>query len=131
MPEARTLRHFLSRWTNTLCATTLGVAVELGVQSQTPSPTNYEEQAECGRTEIRGTSCQLWPGAETANTSSNSRTKPGGLFLSNSAPKLAGVRGWQPAEGAEREASALELDDAAVCKLLEFFQILDEWDREG
>jgi hypothetical protein len=35
------------------------------------------------------------------------------------------------AEGAEREASALELDDAAVSTLLEFFQILDEWDREG
>jgi hypothetical protein len=58
--------------------------------------TDAEEQAECGRTEIRSASCQLWPGAETANISRDSRTKSGGLFLSISAPKLAGVRGGQP-----------------------------------
>ena len=45
-------------------------------------------------------------------------------------------KGWpgggagSPAETTEREAPALELDDAAVSTLLEFFQILDEWDRD-
>lgn len=82
-------------------------AIELGFQFQISGSMNYEEQAECGRTEIRDTSCQLWSGAETANTSSDSRTKPGGLFLSTSAQKLAGVRGRQPRrERGERSARA-------------------------
>jgi hypothetical protein len=99
-------------------------AVELGVDA-------YEEQAECGRTEIRKTSCQLWPGAETAKISSDSRTKPGGLFLSRSAQSWPGCGAGSSAEGADREASALDLDDAAISTLVEFFQILGEWDREG
>jgi hypothetical protein len=46
-------------------------------------------EADCGRNKIQVYGCQLRPGAETANNSSNSRSKTGGfpaIFLSN--------RGW-------------------------------------
>jgi hypothetical protein len=42
-----------------------------------------------------------------------------------------GCGAGSPAESAGSEAPALELDDEAIGILLRFFQILEEWDREG
>lgn len=42
-----------------------------------------------------------------------------------------GLGAGSPEQSADREASALELDDEAIGQLLRFFRILDEWDREG
>lgn len=42
-----------------------------------------------------------------------------------------GCGAGSPAERADREASALQLDDAEISTLLRFFQILDEWDRDA
>ena len=62
------------------------------------------------------------PVGETANISSDNRTKSGGLFLSISPQSWPGCGAGSPAD--VLDASELEL-------LLQFFQILEEWDLEA
>lgn len=131
MPEARTLRHFLSRWTNTLCATTLGARSNWGSNLRPQArQTMRNKRSEVG----------LKSGKPVANSGpvlrrptppATAGRNPEACSSPAQSKSWPGYGAGSPVESAGSEAPALEPDDAAVNTLLEFFQILDEWDREG
>ena len=78
--------------------------------------------------EIQTSRCQLDPGAEKANTSTDSRTNPGGSPPPQ--PKSWRGSGQSPDEKSACEARTNDLEDPEVSDLIKLFRLLDRWDRK-